>query len=127
MGENKDYISWAEEKGSINVSEEVLAILAANATMETDGVVGLSGVSGKDYSDKLGRKTIARGVKVKTDEDDSVTIDVYIMIRFGNAIGELSKAIQENIRNAIESVTGLDVKAVNIHVCGVIFEKKTDK
>jgi uncharacterized alkaline shock family protein YloU len=123
MGENKDYITFADEKGSVNISEEVISILAATAAIETEGVAGLSASSGKELHERLGRKNISKGVHLKTDEQ-SVVVDIYIMIKFGNSITELSQKVQDNVKNAIESASGLEVLAVNVHVCGVSFDRE---
>lgn len=122
MGENRDYITYADEKGSVNISEEVISILAGTAAMETEGVAGLSSPTGKEVVDKLGRKAISKGIRVKSI-DGEVKVDVFIMIKFGTTIGEVSQNIQENVKNSVESVTGLTVSRVNVHICGVVFGK----
>lgn len=122
MGENKDYITYTDEKGSVNISEEVIAILAATAAVETDGIAGLSAPSGKEYHEKLGKKVISKGVRVRVEEKEAI-IDVFAVVRFGNPIYELSQKVQENVKNAIESAAGLQVLAVNVHVCGVAFDR----
>lgn len=113
MGENKEYMTHPEELGSIHISEEVLASLAAGAAADVEGISGLMNVAAK--------KSGARGVRLVVDEDGAV-IDVYILIRYGYAIPEVAGKIQSAISGAIESMTGFSVKAVNVHVGGVSFQ-----
>lgn len=113
MGENKEYMTHPEELGSIHISEEVLASLAAGAAADVEGISGLMNVAAK--------KSGTRGVRLVVDEDGAV-IDVYILIRYGYAIPEVAGKIQSAISGAIESMTGFSIKAVNVHVGGVSFQ-----
>ena len=110
MGENKEYMTHAEELGCIHISEDVLASIAAGAVAEVEGISGLKNV-----------KSNARGVRLTADEDGAV-IDLYVMIRYGYAIPEVADKLQGAVSGAIESMTGFDVKAVNVHVGGVCFQ-----
>lgn len=110
MGENKEYMTHAEELGCIHISEDVLASIAAGAVAEVEGISGLMNV-----------KSNARGVRLTADEDGAV-IDLYVMIRYGYAIPEVADKLQGAVSGAIESMTGFDVKAVNVHVGGVCFQ-----
>ena len=113
MGENKDYMTHPEELGSIHISEDVLASLAAGAAAEVEGISGLMNVAAK--------KSGTRGVRLAVDEDGAV-VDLYVMIRYGYAIPEVAGKIQSAVSAAIESMTGFPVKAVNVHVGGVSFQ-----
>lgn len=113
MGENKDYMTHPEELGSIHISEDVLASLAAGAAAEVEGISGLMNVAAK--------KSGTRGVRLAVDEDGAV-VDLYVMIRYGYAIPEVAEKIQNAVSGAIESMTGFSVKAVNVHVGGVSFQ-----
>lgn len=110
MGENKEYMTHAEELGCIHISEDVLASIAAGAVAEVEGISGLMNV-----------KSNARGVRLTADEDGAA-IDLYVMIRYGYAIPEVADKLQSAVSGAIESMTGFDVKAVNVHVGGVCFQ-----
>jgi uncharacterized alkaline shock family protein YloU len=122
MGENKDYVAYTEERGSINISEEVLAIIAGGAALDVDGVAGLYSTPGRDIAELLGKKNLARGVKIRV-EDKSITADIYIMAAYGSAVNEVGAAIQNAVATALESTTGLTVVSVNIHICGISFKK----
>ncbi len=122
MGENKEYISYLEERGSINISEEVVAIIAGSAALEIEGVAGLYSTPGRDIAELLGKKNLARGVKIHL-EDKTITADIYIMAAMGCAVNEVGAAVQTAVANAIESTTGLEIASVNIHICGIAFKK----
>lgn len=114
MGENKEYMTHPEELGCIHISEDVLASIAAGAAAEVEGISGLMNLAAK--------KSNARGVRLSL-EDDKAVIDLYVMVLYGYAIPEVAERIQNGVANAIESMTGFPVKAVNVHVGGVSFQK----
>ncbi|NMA25528.1 MAG: Asp23/Gls24 family envelope stress response protein [Clostridiales bacterium] len=122
MGENREYISYLDEKGSINISEEVVAIIAGSTALEIEGVAGLYSTPGRDIAELLGRKNLTRGVKIHLDEK-TITADIYIMASLGYAVNEVGTAVQKAVATAIESTTGLKVTAVNVHICGIAFKK----
>lgn len=122
MGENKEYISYPEERGSINISEEVVAIIAGSAALEIDGVAGLYSTPGRDIAELLGKKNLSRGVKIRL-EDKTITADIYIMASIDSAVNEVGASVQSAVATAIESTTGLRVAAVNVHICGIAFKK----
>lgn len=113
MGENKDYMTHPEKLGSIHISEEVLASIAAEAAQEVDGISGLMSLATKKMS--------AKGVRVTSDENGAV-VDLYVMIRYGVPIPEVAEKLQNAVDTAIRSMTGFEVNAVNIHVGGVSFQ-----
>lgn len=123
MGDNKEYISYPDERGSINISEEVVAIIAGGAAMEVDGVAGLYSTPGRDIVDLLGKKNLSKGVKIHVD-DKSVTADVFIMAAMGSPVNQVGTAVQTAVTTAIEAATGLYVASVNVHICGIAFKKE---
>jgi uncharacterized alkaline shock family protein YloU len=125
MGENRDYITYPEDKGSINISEEVVAIIAGSAALEVEGVACLYSTPGRDITELIGKKSLARGVKIHM-EDRTISADIYIMAVMGVAVNEVGTSVQNAVSTAIESTTGLTVAAVNVHICGISL-KKTDK
>ncbi len=122
MGENREYISYLDERGSINISEEVVAIIAGSAAMEIEGVAGLYSTPGRDIAELLVKKHLARGVKIHLEEK-TISADIYIMASLGYAVNEVAAAVQKAVSTAIESTTGLQVESVNVHVCGIAFKK----
>ena len=106
-----------EEK--IKISDDVIAVCAINATLKTDGVAGLSGGFSNTLSKNLlGKELMSKGVKVN-QADDGIEIDVHIIVKYHVKIPAVAWDIQENVKKEVQSMTDLNVKAVNIHVQGV--------
>ena len=123
MSEHKDYISRADELGNIHIAEEVLAAVAAAAAMEVKGVSALAANFGTDIAELLGKKNQAKGVHIQVEEE-KVSVELSVMMAYGNTIPEVGKAVQENVKSTMESVTGLEIAAVNVAVAGVVFPPK---
>ncbi len=120
MSENKEYVSRSDELGNIHISEEVLASIAAAAALEVEGVSALAANLGRDIAELLGKKNLAKGVHVHMDEE-KVTVDLSVLLASGHTIPEMGRAVQDSVRNAVESMTGLEVAAVNVTVAGITF------
>ena len=123
MDENKYDISdltneLADETGKIRITDDVVAVIAGVAAMEVPGVAGMSGGIVGDVAEILGRKNLTKGVKVEVGQIEAA-IDLYVIIEYGYRIPEVSWEIQEKVKDAIETMTGLSVIEVNIHVQGV--------
>lgn len=122
MAENKDYIVHPNEQGSVNISSEVVAAIAAAAALECDGVAALYSI-GKDMSGLFGKKNAAKSVKVTLDDDDSMTIDVYLSVKLGVEVNKVGADVQNAVISAVESMTGYSVKYVSVHVTGIVLDK----
>ena len=122
----KEYVSRSDELGNIHISEEVLAVIAAAAALEVEGVGGLAANLGTDLAELLGKKTLSRGIRLEVAEEN-VTVDVNILVKYGHTIPEVGRAVQEAVMSSIEATSGLTVEAVNVNVGGVIFDKETRK
>ncbi len=122
MADGKEYISKTGEDGSVNISEDVISIIAMEAMREVEGFGSISNPLSKDLAELIGKKSAARGVSV-LPEEDSVSIDVFISVKYNYSVVQVSQAIQEAIRKSVEDMTGILVKAVNVHVGSVAFEK----
>ena len=111
-----------ENGGTITYANEVIATIAGVAANEIDGIAGMS-VSG-GFGEMLSRnKNITRGVKVEVGSQEAA-VDLYIIVEYGKPIQKVSAEVQENVRKALESLTGLHVVRVDVHVQGVSFEKE---
>lgn len=115
------------DNGAIRISDEVVGVIAGLAAMEVPGVAGMSGsgIAGS-VVEMLGKRNLSKGVKVTVGERQA-TADVSIIVEYGVRIPEVAHGVQENVRRAIESMTGLQVIEVNVHVQGVDFADKTDE
>lgn len=122
MGENREYLAHAEENGSINISEDVVAAIAMDAMKEIEGVGPMS----QNVGEQLTGKKAARGVRLDV-QGDSLAIDLYLMVRYGYAIPEVAQKVQESVSAAVGGMTGFTVSAVNVHVAGISFNDEKEK
>lgn len=118
MAENKDYAVRKEENGTVSISDEVIATVAAVAAKDVDGVSSLNGSLGDDIAGMLGRKNANKGIRIQI-EDDGVQIECNVIARYGFSVVEMGKNLQTAIRAAVESMTGLTVKNITVNVCGI--------
>lgn len=107
--------------GEIQIAPEVIEVIAGLATVEVKGVAGMSGGFAGDIAELLGRKNLAKGVKVEVGQREAA-VDVSVIIEYGNRIPEVATEIQRNIKRSIENMTGLNVIEVNVHIHDVIFK-----
>ncbi|NLW55597.1 MAG: Asp23/Gls24 family envelope stress response protein [Firmicutes bacterium] len=114
---------WNEKNGSIRIANEVVGVIAGLAAMEVKGVYGMSGGMVDGITELLKKKNLAKGVRVEVGEKEAA-VDLYIVVEYGAKIPEVSVAVQENVKRAIESMTGLSVVEVNIHIQGVEFRQE---
>ncbi len=122
MADGKENISRVGEDGSVNISEDVISIIALEAMREVEGFGSISNPLGKDVAELFGKKSAARGVSVQPGTEN-VSIDVFVSIKYNYSVTAVSQAIQEAIRKSVEDMTGIPVKAVNVHVGGISFDK----
>ena len=113
----------SEDYGKVTFADEVIAIIAGLAATEIPGVSAMSGGIAGGIVEKLGKKNLSKGVKVEVGEKEAA-IDLFIIVDYGVRIPELSWNVQENVKKAVETMTGLNVIEVNIHIQGVNFEKE---
>ena len=112
--------------GSIRIADEVVSIIAGLAATELDGIAGMSAGLVGGIAEILGRKNFAKGVKVEVGEKEAA-VDLYIIVKYGVRIPDVALAAQENVKQAIETMTGLSVVEVNVHVQGVGFPEEEEK
>lgn len=113
-----------QENGQITYANEVIATIVSVATTEVDGISGIAGSS--SLSGILAKGKTPRGVKVDMNGKD-VNIDVSVTVDYGIPIQKVGRNAQENVRKSIESMTGLHVEKVDMHVVGVSFEKENQE
>ena len=114
-----NYITLTDEKGTINISEDVIAVMIAAAIAEVDGAAS---IAGQDFANIMGKKGVSRGVKVAFNEN-SIVVDVQIMVRYGNSVTGVAAKLQDAVSSAITSMTNLEAPVVNVHVGGIVFDK----
>ena len=110
-------------KGEIKIADEGVAIIAALAATEVEGVASMAGNITNELIGKLGMKNLSKGVKVDVLEG-IVTVSLALNLKYNYSIVEVSARVQEKVKNAIENMTGLEVADVNIKVAGVEMESQ---
>jgi len=117
-----------DSMGTITYANEVIAIIAGVAANEVDGVAAMC--SSSSITDVFGRSKnvskVTKGVKVELGTEEAA-VDVYLIVEYGTPIQTCAAAVQENVRKSIESMTGLHVVRVDVHVQGVSFEKEQEQ
>jgi len=112
-----------EDAGIVRISDEVIGVIAGVAASEIEGVAGMSAGLVEDISKKFtGKKSGSKGVKVAMDNGSAV-IDLHMSVQYGVKIPEMSIKVQNNVKNTVETMTGLNVALVNIYIQNVIFPK----
>lgn len=122
MEENKQFEEVNEEIGIVRISDEVVSIIAGLAASEINGIIEMSAKTGEITQLFPMKKNVSKGVKV-TLEQDSAMIDLHVVVEYGVNISEISYKVQNNVKRTVESMTGLNVSAVNIHIQNVILPK----
>lgn len=112
-----------EEYGRITFADEVVAIIAGLAAAEIEGVAAMSGGFTGGFTEMLGMKNLSKGVKVEIGEKEAA-IDLYLIVKYGVRVPEMAWEIQENVKKTVETMTGLKVVEVNVHVQGINFEEQ---
>ena len=121
MGKEERYaytIKNDANKGEVKIADEVVAIIAGLAAMEVEGVASMAGNATRELISKLGMKSLSKGVKVDV-LDGIVTVSLTLNLLYGYGVKDISVKVQEKVKSAIESMTGLSVVEVNIHIAGV--------
>lgn len=107
------------ENEGIQISSDVVAVIAGVAVSEVQGVSGMSGGFAGGITEVLsGKKNLAKGIKVDINED-TAKIDVNIIVEYGSRIPDVAFEIQNRVKKSVENMTGLKVEEVNVHVQGV--------
>lgn len=109
--------------GEVQIADEVVAVIAGLAATEVKGVASTSGTVTNEIAGKFGKKNLSKGIKVVVSLD-AVSVDMALTIDYGYGIPETATQVQEKVKLAIENMTGLQVKEVNIRIAGVNIVKE---
>ncbi len=109
--------------GDIQIADEVIAIIAGLAATEVDGVAKMYGNITNELVSKLGMNRLSKGVKVLVTPND-VKVDLSIELKYGYSVMKVSEKVQEKVKQAIETMTGLEVSVVRVRIAGVAVEKE---
>lgn len=109
--------------GEVQIADEVVAVIAGLAATEVKGVAATSGSATNELAGKFGKKNLSKGIKVLVSPD-SVSVDMALTLDYGYGIPDTAKQVQEKVKLAIENMTGLSVKEVNVRIAGVNIVKE---
>lgn len=113
------------DMGTTQIANEVIAVIAGLAATEVRGVADMSGGLAGGIAERLRGKNLSKGVKVEVSPDErQCSVDLSIIAEYGVRIPDVAGEIQDGVKRAIESMTGLEVTAVNVHVLGISFRSE---
>ena len=116
---NENAENTEDTENGIEISNDVIAVIAGVAVSEVQGVASMSGGFAGGITEVLsGKKNMAKGIKVEKT-DNKAKIDVNIIVEYGSRIPDVAYEIQNRVKKAVESMTGFKVEEVNVHVQGV--------
>ena len=113
------------EYGSVKIANEVVAVIAGLAATEIDGVAGMSGGITGDLTEMLGMKNLSKGVKVEVGEKETA-VDIFVVMEYESKISDVANKVQKNVKDTVETMTGLDVVEVNVHVQGINIPEESE-
>ena len=122
--ENIEKVEEVKEENGIQIADDVVAVIAGKSASEVAGVYSMAG--GLGITEVFGKKNLSKGIKVDINEQKA-KIDVNIIVEYGARIPDVAFEIQNRVKKAVESMTGLNVQEVNVHVQGVNTEIKEEK
>lgn len=125
MAENNALEMVQDELGKIEIAPEVIEVIAGIAASEIEGVATMRGNFAAGVAERFGRKNHGKGIRVDLS-DNQIKIDVYCVLNYGVSIPKVAQQIQDNIRQALLNMTGLETDEVNIHIVNVNFENLED-
>lgn len=107
--------------GSIRIADDVVKVIAGMSAIGIKGVAGMSGGIAGGIAELLGKKNLAKGIKVEVGEKEAA-IDIYVIIDYGIRIPDVAAEIQTKVKKSVEQMTGLEVVEVNVNVQGIVFD-----
>ena len=123
MERNTYVLEGNENLGSVQVADDVIAVIAGLAATEVDGVSAMAGNITNELMTKVGVKNLTKGVKVDIIGQD-VTIDLSLMLDYGYNIPTTCGKVQEKVKSTVENMTGLNVTDVNVRIASVDMDKQ---
>lgn len=106
------------DSGNIKISDEAIASIAAIASRDVEGVVDLDGGSAAAFAEAIGIKDSTKGIKIDM-LNENVSLDINLVVDFGREVSDVAAEVQDKVREAIESMTGLNVNKINVNINGV--------
>ncbi len=122
MSETNEIAVGSNAGGKVVFADDVIATIASLAASEVEGVFAMTGTAMEGLSEKLGKKNYTKGVKVEVGSEECA-VDLSMIVRYGYRIQEVCQKVQDGVRSAIETMTGLKVVEVNVYVQSVSFQQ----
>lgn len=116
-------MSDLNDSGLIRISDDVVATIAGLAVLETPGIAGMSGGISEGLAKRLSGKNVQKGISVEVGQVEAA-VHVRVIVQYGTIIQDVCRQLQQNVREAIENMTGLRVVEVNVKVEGVVFKEE---
>lgn len=110
-------------EGVVRIADDVVAIIAGLAASDVKGVASLGGNVTRDVISRLGIKSLSKGVKLTVDDEGEANVSLSVNVRFGFNVPETCRKVQDRVKTAIETMTGLKVGEVNIRVASIVVGK----
>ena len=108
-----------EIRDGVNMTDEVMAIIAGLAATEVEGVGSLSGNLTSDTIEKAGMSKLSKGIRIVSNDDETLSVRLAVNIDYGYELPKVCTSIQEKVKSSIETMTGLSVKDVDIRIAAV--------
>lgn len=113
------YLSQEDETlGTVKIADDVVAMIAALAATEVDGVAAMNGNVANEFLSRVGVKGLAKGVRVDI-LNKKVKVELAVTVEYGFNIPATCQSVQNKVKSAIENMTGLEVTDVNIRIAGI--------
>ena len=123
-GTHVSTIELDDGSGEVRISDEVIAIIAGLAASEVEGVASMAGNVTRDLIERLGVKSLSRGVRILVSEN-AVKAALNVNLKYGYSVPDTCAQIQDKVKTAIETMTGLHVTEVNIKIVNVVMDNDT--
>lgn len=114
----EENLNTTNEIGSVKIASDVVMVIATMAATEVKGVAGMSVSLTGDIAGKFGMKSQSKGIKVQIGEEET-SIDLYLNVEYGVRIPDVAWEVQQNVKKSVETMTGLIVSEINIHIQGI--------
>ncbi|WBW95327.1 Asp23/Gls24 family envelope stress response protein [Oceanirhabdus sp. W0125-5] len=113
------------EKGTVKISDDVIGVIANLAINDVNGIVGITSGIVEGFTNMFSKKNLHKGIKISFEENKA-SIDLNIVVEYGVKIQDVCHEAQKAVKTQVETMTGIDVEAVNIYVHDVVIPKKTE-
>lgn len=118
MADNKQYITQVQDNGAVMISEDVIISIVTQAVSDVAGVVSINTKPAAELADMI-RKNWGKGMKITIADNNAITIDVDVVIGYGQSVVTIAEAVQAAVISAVQSMTGVQAVTVNVNVCGI--------